>query len=50
MDFMLDQRADDSSIKLFNIVDDFNREGLGIELYFSLHAERVIWALDQIIE
>ncbi len=32
------------------MVDDYNREGLGIEVDFSLPAERVIRALDQIIE
>jgi putative transposase len=31
-------------------IDDFNREGLGIEVDFSLPAERVIRALDRIIE
>lgn len=50
MDFMHDQLADGRSIRLFNVVDDFNREGLGIEVDFSLPAERVIRALDQIIE
>ena len=47
MDFML---ADGRSIRLFNVVDDFNCEGLDIEVNFSLPAERVIRALDQIIE
>jgi putative transposase len=32
------------------VLDDFNREGLGIELDFSLPAERVIRSLDRIIE
>lgn len=50
MDFMHDQLADGRSIRLFNVVDDFNREGLGIEVDFSLPAERVIRALDHIIE
>lgn len=50
MDFMHDQLADGRCIRLFNVVDDFNREGLGIEVDFSLPAERVIRALDQIIE
>lgn len=50
MDFMHDQLADGRSIRLFNVVDDFNREGLGIEVDFSLPAERVTRALDQIIE
>jgi hypothetical protein len=38
------------SIRLFNVIDDFNREGLGIEVDFSLPSERVIRSLDQIIE
>mgnify|MGYP001627480168 CR=1 FL=1 len=32
------------------MLDDFNREGLGIEVDFSLPAERVIRRLDRIIE
>jgi putative transposase len=32
------------------VVDDFNREGLGIEVDFSLPATRVTRALDRIIE
>ena len=32
------------------MLDDFNREGLGIEVDFSLPAERVIRSLDGIIE
>ena len=32
------------------MIDDFNREALGIEVNFSLPAERVIRALNQIIE
>src|SRR5690606_5632112 len=50
MDFMHDQLADGGSIRLFNAVDDFNREGLGIEVDFSLPAERVTRSLEQIIE
>jgi putative transposase len=33
-----------------NVLDDFNRAGLGIEVDFSLPAERMIWSLDRIIE
>ncbi|MDO8983076.1 integrase core domain-containing protein, partial [Cypionkella sp.] len=33
-----------------NVLDDFNREGLGIEVDFSLPAERVTRSLDRIIE
>ena len=50
MDFMHDQLTDGRSFRLFNVLDDFNREGLGIEVDFSLPAERVARALDQIIE
>lgn len=50
MDFMHDQLADGRRFRLFNVIDDCNREGLGIEVDFSLPAERVIRALDQIIE
>ena len=49
MDFMHDQLADGRSIRLFNVIDDFNREALGIEVDFSLPALRVIRTLDQII-
>ena len=50
MDFMHDQLGDGRSFRAFNVIDDCNREGLGIEIDFSLPAERVIRALDQIIE
>ncbi len=36
MDFMHDQLQDGRSIRLFNVIDDFNREGLDIEVGFSL--------------
>jgi len=50
MDFMHDQLADGRSIRLFNVIDDYNREGLGIDVDFSLPSERVIRSLDRIIE
>lgn len=50
MDFMHDRLEDGRPIRLFNVIDDFNREGLGIEVDFSLPAERVIRSLDRIIE
>ena len=50
MDFMHDQLSDSRCFRLFNVIDDFNREGLGIEVDFSLPAERVIRALEHIIE
>ena len=50
MDFMHDQLTDGRRYRLFNVIDDCNREGLGIEVDFSLPAERVIRSLEQIIE
>ena len=50
MDFMADRLADGRQFRLLNVLDDFNREGLGIEVDFSLPAERVVRALNQIIE
>ena len=34
MDFMHDQLAARRSIRLFNVIDDYNREGLGMEVNF----------------
>lgn len=50
MDFMHDSLANGRSFRTFNVLDDYNREGLGIEVDLSLPAGRVIRALDQIIE
>ena len=50
MDFMHDSLADKRSYRLFNVIDDFNREALGMEIDMSLPAERVIRSLQQIIE
>lgn len=47
---MYNHFGDGQNFRAFNVIDDFNREGLGIEIDFSLPAERVIRALDQIIE
>ena len=47
MDFMHDALADGSSFRTFNVLDDYNREGLGIEVDKSLPAHRVAMALQQ---
>ena len=41
MDFMHDQLSDGRSFRLFNVLDDFNREGLGIEVDLSLPSGRI---------
>ena len=50
MDFMSDTLEDGRSFRTFNVIDDFNREGLGIEVDLSLPSLRVIRSLEQIIE
>lgn len=50
MDFMHHKLTDGRTFRLLNINDDHNREGLAIEVDFSLPAIRVVRALDQIIE
>ncbi|NMG34553.1 IS3 family transposase [Azoarcus sp. TTM-91] len=50
MDFMHDQLADGRSFRLLNIIDDFNREALAMDIDLSLPAERVVRALEQVIE
>ena len=50
MDFMHDQLSDGRCFRLFNLIDDFNREALAIDADLSLPALRVIRSLDQVIE
>lgn len=50
MDFMSDQLQCGRSFRTFNVLDDFNREGLGIEVDLSLPSARIIRSLEQIIE
>ena len=47
--FLSDQLISGRYFRTFNVLDDFNREGLGIEVDLSLPAERVVRALEQII-
>ena len=49
MDFMYDQLQDGRTFRLLNVIDDFNREAIGIEIDFSLSSECVIRELKQII-
>jgi len=50
MDFMSDALDDGRKIRTFNVMDDYNREGLTIDVDFSLPSERVIRSLEQVIE
>ena len=50
MDFMADSLEDGRKFRTFNVMDDYSREGLGIEVDFSLPSLRVIRALERVIE
>ncbi len=50
MDFMSDTLIDGRTIRTFNVIDDYNRQALTIEVDFSLPSERITRALDQLIE
>lgn len=50
MDFMSSKLSSGQKIRTFNVLDDFNREGLDIEVDISLPSTRVIRSLEQIIE
>ena len=47
---MSDSLANGSKLRTFNVMDDYNREGLAIEVDRSLPSKRVIRALEQVIE
>lgn len=50
MDFMSDRLSNGQALRSFNVLDDYNREGLAVELDLSMPARRVIQALDRVIE
>ena len=50
MDFMHDQLQNGRCVRQLNVTDDFNREGLGMEIDFPLPPGRVTRVLDNIIE
>ncbi len=49
-EYMVDQLEDGRYIRPLNLLDDFNSEGLGIEVGFSLRVERFVRRLRRIIE
>lgn len=50
MDFMSDALVSGRKFRVLNLLDDFNREALAIEVDTSFRAERVIRVLEQIIQ
>jgi putative transposase len=49
-DFMADALWSGRRFRTFNVIDDFNREALRIEIDTSLPARRIVRALDELIE
>ena len=47
---MLNTSADGRSIRVFNVIDDYNCEGLNIDVDLSMPAQRVIQSLERLIE
>ena len=50
LDFMSDALANGRAFRTLNVIDDFNREALWIEVDTSLPAERVVRVLEQLLE
>lgn len=48
-DFMSDALIDGRCFRTFNVIDDYNREALQIEIDVSLTAERITRVMDQIL-
>jgi putative transposase len=49
LDFMSDSLSNGRAIRTLNIIDDYNREALGIEVDTSLPAERVVRVLEDLL-
>jgi len=50
MDFMVDVLTDGPCLRTLNVMEDYNREALAVEVDFSLPARRVIRCLEQFME
>lgn len=50
IDFMADQLGNGTSFRTLNIIDDFNREALCMEIGISIPAKQVIRKLDELID
>jgi putative transposase len=48
MDFMSDALTDGRKIRILNVIDDFNREALALEVGMGFASERVTRVLDQL--
>ena len=49
IDFMHDALTCGRRVRPFNVVDDFNREALAIEIDLNIPAQHAVWVLDRIV-
>lgn len=50
LDFMSDSLVDGRKFRTLNVIDDYNREGLGVDVDYCLPAQRVTRLLDHLVE
>ena len=49
MDFVTDVLENQKRFRAFNVIDDYNREALHIEIDYSLTSSRIVWVLNHLI-